>query len=488
MSRFKPAASMLSTPFLRPVWFPTVVTGFLLLVALGLLVGMSWQSLRRLESVQAELAKLSLLQRAALHLEELLIGELATPDGVDEAAVRQVRQELEQIQPLERGAEPETAKLLNAARLALSAIEVNPRDALVSSLTSISRVVEIEDRAHEKLVAEARRDTEFEFRIATSTLVVLPLVALVTLFLLRRRIFEPITRLGSLLDLLARQDYSPAAAHAIDPFLKPLYENYNRLVSRLTELEDQNRARQQSLENQVRAATHALLEQQRELAAAERLAAVGEVAAGLAHELRNPLAGIQMALNNLSREISDPDHGKRLALVINELNRMTGLLNGMLSQTRQEPETVREIQLASAVGELLTLVSYQISPNIRLEQEIPAQLVCRLPAGGLHQALLNLVLNAAQAIGRDGGKIMIRAAVQDGAVMMSVCDDGPGFPPTMLQGGIRPFASGRVGGTGLGLAIVQRFVGDLGGAMALENQAPRGACVTMTLPCRCRHG
>jgi two-component system, NtrC family, sensor kinase len=479
---------MLNTPFLRPVWLPTVVTGLLLVLALGLLVGMSWQSLQRLEPVQAQLAKLGLLQRTALHLEEMLIAELATPGGVDPDRVKQVRQELDKIQSLERQVEPETAQLLQAARLALGAVEENPRDALIASLTSISHVLAVEAQAHEILVAEARRDTEFEFRIAAGTLVVLPLVALVTLFLLRRRIFEPITRLGSLLDLLARQDHSPAPMHAVDPILAPLYENYNHLVSRLAELEEQNRARRQSLENQVRAATHALLEQQRELAAAERLAAVGEVAAGLAHELRNPLAGIQMALNNLNREISDPDHGKRLALVINELNRMSGLLSGILSQTRQEPEVVSEVALGPAVAELLILVSYQIGANIQLAQEIPAELVCRLPAGRLHQAVLNLVLNAAQAIGNDAGRIVVRAAAQGNDVVLSVCDDGPGFPQTLLESGIRPFATGRVGGTGLGLAIVQRFIRDLGGTMSLENRAPRGACVIMTLSCEGGHG
>ena len=104
MTMIKPkrAASMLNTPFLRPVWLPTVVTGVLLMVALGLLMGMSWQSLRRIESVQAELAKLSLLQRTALHLEELLIAELATPEGVDQDGIGQVRGELDRIQALEQ--------------------------------------------------------------------------------------------------------------------------------------------------------------------------------------------------------------------------------------------------------------------------------------------------------------------------------------------------------------------------------------------------
>jgi two-component system NtrC family sensor kinase len=97
---------------------------------------------------------------------------------------------------------------------------------------------------------------------------------------------------------------------------------------------------------------------------------------------------------------------------------------------------------------------------------------------------LNLVLNAAQAIGESNkGSIIIEAERRNDQVILSVRDDGPGFPQTMLDNGIRPFSTGRVGGTGLGLAIVQRFTRDLGGEIELSNQQPRGACVKLTLPC-----
>ncbi len=481
--------SMQNTPFLRPVWLPTVVTGIVLLVALGILVGMSWQGLQRLDPVQAQMATLARLQRATLDVEKLFIAQVSGKGNLDSDQVMQVRRELEQLQGLERQMAPKTAQQLQRAWLALNTFAASPRDALIASLTAISRVLTVESQAHQRLVAEARRDTEFEFRIAAGTLIVLPLVAMGTLFLLRRRFLDPLNELGTLMTLLARQDYSPASSHSVDPVLQPLFENYNQLVMRLADLEEQNRVRRQSLENQIRAATHALLEQQRELAAAERLAAVGEVTAGLAHELRNPLAGIQMALNNLNQEISDVDQGNRLRLVINELNRISELLSATLSQTRQEPEALREVNLAKAVAELVTLVRYQIGNNIQLSWDVPDELICRLPEGRLHQALLNLVLNAAQAIDMDRhGSIVIRGFATPGEhFLLSVSDDGPGFPQHFLDNGLRPFISGRIGGTGLGLAVVQRFIHDLGGTMRIENPQSGGACVMLTLPCRGKH-
>jgi signal transduction histidine kinase len=288
--------------------------------------------------------------------------------------------------------------------------------------------------------------------------------------------------------LLARQDYNPAPMATVEPALKPLFDNYNHLVSRLAELEQQNRAHRRSLENQVHSATQALLEQQRALGNAERLAAVGEVAAGLAHELRNPLAGIQMALNNLRQEIDDRDHTERLSLVINELNRTVSLLNALLGQTRQEAEAVVAVELAPAIDELLTLARYQIGEHIMLQHEIPPGLVCRLPAGRLHQSVLNLILNAAQAIGNQPGTIGVRAELRDNEIRLAVHDDGPGLPAELMQNGIRPFVSGRLGGTGLGLAMVQRFALDVGGRIELSNRKPRGACVTLILPCGGKRG
>jgi C4-dicarboxylate-specific signal transduction histidine kinase len=449
---------------------------------------MSWRNLQRLQPVHKHLAELNRLQQIRLALDEMLEPVLAGNAAIDQEKIHNIEDQINDIVELNTYLDPNTPRLLGESREVLETIIQNPKQRLLASVATIRAVLAAEYKAHDHLMGNVRHDTELEFKTATSTFIVLPLLVFGIMFLLRNQIFEPLNELATLMRLLARQDFKPAVASTVGPVLKPLFDNYNHMVSRLAKLEQQNRARQASLENQVRTATHALLEQQRELAAAERLAAVGELAAGLAHELRNPLAAMQVALNNLRQEIDSADHGERLALVVNELNRVTALLNGLLSQAQQEPERSVEIKVDSAVNELATLASYQIGENIRLQQRIPEDLTCRLPAGRLHQALLNLVLNAAQAIGGDEGKIVIAAQHSDDKLILSVSDDGPGFPPSMLHNGIRPFFSGRAGGTGLGLGIVQRFTSDMGGDIKLANHQPHGATVTLTLPCEYHDG
>jgi signal transduction histidine kinase len=288
--------------------------------------------------------------------------------------------------------------------------------------------------------------------------------------------------------LLAQQDYSALPMGNVDPLLRPLFAHYNNMVMRLAELEREHQARQQSLENAVRAATRTLLEHQRDLANAERLAAVGEIAAGVAHELRNPLAGIQMSLSNLRRKLSDHEQIARLDMAINELRRVTRLLNDMLNQAYQTQEPVVDMALAENIEGLLDLVRYQVPKHIRLAPSIPLDLHCRLPEGRLRQALLNLIFNAAQSMGERPGTITVDAVHNDHTLYIKVCDEGPGFPQELLQNGVRAFATWRESGTGLGLAMVRRFARDLDGELQIENCTPQGACATLKLPCAQTNG
>jgi signal transduction histidine kinase len=255
------------------------------------------------------------------------------------------------------------------------------------------------------------------------------------------------------------------------------------MVNRLEQLEQANRNRTLSLEQEVRAATQVLLKQQQSLARAERLAAAGEVSATLAHELRNPIAGIEVTLVNLRRELADSSLGERIDLVIAELHRITRLLNGLLQQSSHVPEPPRRVSMHRLVHELATLIRYQVPPAIRLETDVPRELHCRLPEDGVRQAVLNLVLNSVEALQDMPGTITIQVRTDNRMLQMRVIDDGPGFSQALLAGGVRPFVTSRESGTGLGLAIVKRFARDLGGELAIENRSPHGACVTLSLPC-----
>ena len=327
-------------------------------------------------------------------------------------------------------------------------------------------------------------DTQTELYIASITFALILLGALLFLY---HRILHPLNDLRQLLERLTEENYTPITTDHLDPLLFPVFNSYNEMVIHLAELEEAKRLYAQSLQREVRLATQALLEQQYSLARAERLAAIGEVAAELAHEIRNPLAGIQMAFNNLRREINDQNQCERMDLISNELKRLARLLNDMLNQSRHTPEVSTDFDMALLIRDLLALTRYQIAEAITLTSDTPDALPVHLPESGIRQALLNLILNAADALdnGSGLGLICIKVRTVAQGLRIDVADNGPGFSHDMLSYGIRPFRTSRVRGTGLGLAMVQRFVKDSGGTIKLSNQQPHGACVTVLLPKEC---
>lgn len=241
--------------------------------------------------------------------------------------------------------------------------------------------------------------------------------------------------------------------------------------------------------DRAEAAATALLEQHESLARAERLAALGEMAASLAHELRNPIAGMMMSLENLLRETDDPGTKERLELITGEMQRLTRLLGAYLAPARHQPEPAVEVDVARLVDELCALVRFRLPDEIELTSTVQTPLVWLVPRDRLRQALLNLVLNAQQAIQSTGpgagGRIDVRVEIDTsaaGELLLCVEDDGPGFPAATLESGTQPFQTSRSGGTGLGLAMVRRVVRDLDGRMELANREPRGACVRLWLP------
>jgi len=528
----------------RPVFLSILIGMGLLLLTLGLLLTLSWSSLHRLQPVHTHLREINRLHQTGLWLEETFVSSLllgapidkerltslrahldkllemsdplvaATPERLqkvqqalddlsgealvsslllgaptDKEQLAGLRSQLDKLLDINDPLAPMTPERLQQGRQALDDTSgSDSRQALLNILSELSAVIAAEITAHDQLLAKVERDNQAEFRIAVLAIIAFPVLLAIILYLLRNRILAPLHNLGTFMNLLAQRDYSRAPTAGVDPLLAPLFEHYNRLVTRLMQLEQEHRVRQQSLENEVRMAAQTLLEHQRDLANAERLAAVGEVAAGVAHELRNPLAGIQMALSNLRRQLDDPEQVSRLDATLKELKRITQLLNAMLDQSRQAPEPMVAIDLAGNVAELLALVRYQIPAHIQLRQAIPAGLCCRLPQGRLNQALLNLIVNAAQSIGGQPGTITVSAAQEQDRLRIQVGDDGPGLPMELLQSGVRAFATWRESGTGLGLAMVRRFARDLGGELKLANQEPRGACVTLLFPWDQQHG
>lgn len=446
-----------------------------------LMGGIAWRTLRQLERIGVEWDHGTELQRVNALLQHLAAERPAAAGRADPAALAELRTALATVRARQldpRGVDRERLDRVSE----LLAPDADAAD-LLRAARLFDGVVRDEVRARRELMRGLRAEARAEVETGTGLFVALALLALGGAWLMQRRILRPLVDLRTMFLKLGAGDFSPIAVEGMHPVLAPLFDNYNHLVTRLEELEAEHRSRTANLEREVRNATQALLEQQRTLARAERLAALGEMAAGLAHELRNPLAGVQMNLANLRRDLDDPQLTARLNLALAELDRLTRLLNQQLSTARHVPETPRRLSMRTLVEDLLALLRYQVPARIRLEAEMDEALECRLPRDRVRQALLNLVLNSVQALGDVEGTVRLHAHREGQRLVLEVTDDGPGFPPELLKAGGQAFVTRRPRGTGLGLAMVRRLAADLGGEIVIENREPSGARVRLTLPC-----
>ena len=480
-------ANMYQVPIRRLVWWPMLSLSLLVLLALAALIALSWRGVARIEPARAHLICLTHLQDAGRSVEQILLNNLRRNVAITPANLVAMRNKVAEAKTIEPQLSPDTPQRLVRIEQRLSKADQEPADVLWDTFTDLRLVLAAEWRAHHALMTKVEQSVHRELALAIALMLVTPLAGGLAFIFLRHRIKHPLDNLSELLVRLGTGDYRPVPNTLVEDtaaMVQPLYRNYNELVSRIKSLENEHRQRQDSLEQEVRRVTTELLQQSRELAQAERLAAVGAVSAGLAHDLRNPLAGIQMACSKVRRSLTDPSQVKRMNIVLDELNRITQLLSHQLNSARHAPEPLTAIGLDHDIAQLLSLARFQIPEGIVLSHRVsPPNLRCRLPENGLRQALLNLVLNAAQAIGDQPGTIRISVDDAGAELLLRVTDDGPGFPEELLARGVRAFATYREGGTGLGLTMVQRFALEMAGEMTLANTAARGACVTLRLPC-----
>jgi signal transduction histidine kinase len=227
-------------------------------------------------------------------------------------------------------------------------------------------------------------------------------------------------------------------------------------------------------------------EERRRASAAERLAAVGRLAAGIAHEIRNPIAAIRLKAENA---IASGDEGRRtsaLQSILQQVGRLDGLLRDLLAMTqRREPEPAKadlgrflkettEVHhaLAAAKG-----VSLQLAP-------VPATATApKFDVDQVRRAVDNLILNAVQNT-PPGGVVTVAAAERDGKLHFRVSDTGPGVPADIRERLFEPFVSSRADGTGLGLTIARDIARAHGGEARLVSNTSCGAAFEIELPWR----
>jgi signal transduction histidine kinase len=219
---------------------------------------------------------------------------------------------------------------------------------------------------------------------------------------------------------------------------------------------------------------------------ADRLAAVGQLAAGLAHEIRHPLASIEGAVNVLANpESPDELQEEFRGIIKKECRRLGGLLTELLDFARPREPRFRRLDIASSIEDAARLARSSLgTSNVNIETK-PAENLPTVECDEeqIKQVLLNLLMNAAQAM-PDGGRIVVSASREGRSLALIVADDGPGIPGEMHARIFDPFFTTREAGTGLGLAVVQQIVTQHGGQIDVEQNGAQGARFVVRIPMR----
>lgn len=470
----------------QPLARPLIAAGGMVVLAavasLLALVYLSWASSQRLDPLERHLEHLQTLHAVSLDIQSALTNEMARQDRPTARTIEAISLDLRNMLRADGYLHAATPARIEAAQRFLLRDGYSIQTNLAAANAVMQQTLRDENEVQRTAIMRTQEAARREFLVAVFALFAVPVILVLILLFFRRRLFAWSASLSTMLENVRNSRLDNVELPAPGDPIYPVIDHYNAMVGRLREIEEAHSDKEQQLEQQVQIASDNLLRVQRHLAQAEQLSAIGEFSARVAHELRNPLSGITLALRNLREDVTRPEKAEVIDLVLQELERISRLLNSLLARTPQEREVFLPTSIAALCRDMATLLGYERDNDITFAFDLP-DTVCRLPQDSLRQAVLNILRNSAQAMEPDGGQITISGTVTDERLQLAFEDTGPGYPEDILLHGIRPFRTDKDGGSGLGLSILQRLIQNAGGTLRLENAPSGGARTIIELPC-----
>jgi signal transduction histidine kinase len=315
----------------------------------------------------------------------------------------------------------------------------------------------------QRAFAQVAGIVETERRVLWAIIGLAAIVGIAGSWLISRGLARPLSELRQAMAVVGAGDLD----HVIEPRSRDEIGDLARAFAQMTEQLRQSRA---------------------QLVQSEKLASIGQMAAGVAHGLRNPLASLRAAAQLAQHRVEGPAAREQLNAIIEQVDRLDLRIAHLLTFSRPAPfrplrESVRTL-VDGAVSGFAELVRQR---RVQLAVSVPADLrEIRVDPMRLEQALTEIISNALDAM-PDGGRLEIAARSQSGAgggegVTLQIGDSGPGIPAEILPNLCEPFFTTRPEGTGLGLAIAKRYVEETGGRLDIASEIGRGTTVRIWLP------
>lgn len=268
-------------------------------------------------------------------------------------------------------------------------------------------------------------------------------------------------------------------------------------VLRIREIELQNQSLQleqirlleeidswnQELQNRVREKSEALQKAHSEISQSEKLAALGYLSAGMAHEIRNPLNSISLFIQLMRQNTTDPEQLDYQGKILKEIDRIDAIIRNLLDSSRRTRTILDNVQIDEVINNVLEAFSPQID-NLRISvtrscKDLPAHI--KADPTELEQIFSNLLLNALDEM-TSGGLIDISVCRENGRVVVRMEDSGGGIPGGVLPKIFDPFFSTKSRGTGMGLPVVQRIARIYDGNIVVEKTSPQGTVFRLDFP------
>lgn len=354
--------------------------------------------------------------------------------------------------------------------------------------------------ANEMLLEAIRisdKQIKYSYVMILTVVGVTMLFGIVLTIFIPRMITKPIQSLFNAAQSVAAGDYSVRLRDVkTSSEIKTLVMAFNNMIDNIErnsgELQEKNeeimkllettRRFNELLEFEIAQATREVEEKHWELMKAEKLAAIGELATGVAHEVRNPLSGIGLALELMKDETENEEHKQTIRDMLNEISRLERIVKGLFQLGHPKSIQLIECTPNDIVERALNLVSMKAKEKgVTIRKDLACGVSFHVDHEQIEQVILNLLINGIEATG-GSGEIRVETRSSNGSVEISVSDTGCGVPDEEMERILQPFYSTKETGTGLGLAISSRIVEAHKGKLRITSRVGEGSTFVVEIP------